>query len=72
MGPDREWLRELLLSDSDDDLSVDSSDISDEEERVQHDDQRIKDMLKEHVQKQKYRVKFSSQPEVCWDVTKHH
>ncbi|KAF4528301.1 hypothetical protein B566_EDAN014976, partial [Ephemera danica] len=60
VGPDREWLRSVLLSESE--TSDDSTDVSDEE-RATRDDARIQEMLKEHVLMKKYRAKFAANPD---------
>lgn len=46
IGPDRKWLQDILLSDTDSD-----GEISDE-------DDYIRGMLKDHVKEQKYRLKY--------------
>lgn len=52
VGPDRKWLQEILLSESDSD-----DDISDEDEY-------IRAMLKDHVREQKLRAMYYQHPKV--------
>ena len=46
VGPDRKWLQDILLSDTESE-----AEITDEDEY-------IKSMLKDHVKEQKYRTKY--------------
>lgn len=52
IGPDRKWLQDILLSDTDTD-----PELSDEDEY-------IREMLKEHVKEKKIRTKYYRNPHV--------
>lgn len=52
VGPDRKWLQDLLLSDTDTD-----GEISDEDDYV-------RTMLKDHVKEQRYRAKYYQNADV--------
>lgn len=52
IGPDRKWLQNMLMSDSDT-----SSDISDEDEY-------IKEMLRNHVREKRIRERYHQNPTV--------
>lgn len=52
VGPDRKWLQEILMTDSESD-----DEISDEDEY-------IREMLKDHVREQKLRINYYKNPKV--------
>lgn len=52
IGPDRKWLQDILLSDTDTE-----PELSDEDEY-------IRDMLREHVKEKKIRAKYYQNPHV--------
>lgn len=55
IGPDRKWLQDILLSDTESD-----GDISDEDEY-------IRSMLRDHVKERKYRTKYYQNANVSFE-----
>lgn len=56
IGPDRKWLQDILLSDTE------------TEPEPSDEDEYIRDMLKEHVKEKKIRAKYYQNPHVSWQL----